>query len=107
MDILLKKNGLFYDKNHDFGSHHSLEKSSKLGASFIISYDEITEITTSMVVAWEDVENVNFNGKFLDKTEYKDYTLFYGYSLEYTNDFPILYDEKFNVIDYKLNNLIK
>ncbi len=97
---VIEKNGLFYNNNIGVGGHHTLENYSNLRASFWIGYDERTEISTAIVVAWNDVDNVEYNGNFLDKTEYDDYTLFYGYSLEYTFDHPILYDENLVVIDY-------
>ncbi len=96
---VIEKKGLFYNYEGP-GSHHFLEKPYKLRASFFIGYDENTEIITTMVVAWEDVTYVKFNGEYLDKTEYEGYTLFYGYSLEYTYEHPTLYDENYNEIDY-------
>lgn len=99
---IIEKNGVFY--NHKaLNSYHSLLKTPNLRANYFNSYDERTEIITTMVIAWEDIVYVKFNENFLDKTVYDDYTLFYGYSLEYTYENPILYDEDFNEIDYRTN----
>ncbi len=96
---IIQKSGLFYNSKA-LSSYHSLEKDPNLRANFSISYDENTGITATMVIAWEDVEYVKFNDEFLKKTEYDDYTLFYGYSLNNVTEHPILYDENFNILDY-------
>lgn len=99
---VVEKKGMFY--NSKTGSFQSpLEKDPDLRANFFTSYDERTDIITAMVIAWEDVVYVEFDDKFLDKTVYDDYILFYGYSIEYTSERPILYDEDFNEIDYYTN----